>query len=109
MVVSAGTWVESDLGCRCPWLSLLVHLQPLHKGLVSFGVSWGPMRPLDTRGCVFPVCPGHICLSKEYLLPLGSLKDAVSLGSLGGKGQALALRCSWVIENELPTCSSVSP
>lgn len=71
---------------------LLAHLQPLHKDLVPFEVAWGLIWPLDTKGCIFPTCPSHIfCLSKEYLLPVGILKEAVCLGGQRGKGQALAL------------------
>lgn len=81
---------------------------------MPFEVPWGLIRPLDIKGCIFPVCPCHIfCLSKEHLLPVGILKDAVCLGGQGGKGQALALAqvlcCSWVIAGELLTCASVSP
>lgn len=55
-------------------------------------VPGGLIWPLNTKWCIFPVCPGCIfCLSKEYLLLEGILKDAVCLGSQGGKGQALTL------------------
>lgn len=87
MVTSAGIGVEPDARCRCPWLTLLARRQPLHKVLVSFDVPWGPFWPLDTKGCIFPVCPGHtLWLSKDVPVAFGHFEGCCVPGQPRGKG-----------------------
>lgn len=100
--------------CRCSWLSILVHLQPPCRALVSSSTLWSHLISGYQRVhiCVLVTSSGPAGMS---LPPVGILEGAgyLCVASQQGEGQLehepWPWHWSWVTVDEFPPHVSVSP